>query len=164
MDPSNRERLIGCVAAAFLKLHMYEAARDTFVAAAANAQEKFVRWVAYNNLAWIAGVHFRDRSQFNEYASVLAQETLPPSLGAAWQLTIGESLLAFGDTLGAKDAFTRGLSIAAEHGLNEWVIDADRLVAQMRGQESSATEAPPHGTLAEVARAMKELAAAASAK
>jgi len=156
---SNRERdrILSDIALSFLELGVYSAARDAYLVLSATAQEQFVRWSSTLNLLEIASLTGAE-TLFELYRRQLANETLPPLMAAAFQLSTGMAYRRFEKFDKAQAYLERALTMAEERGFNRYVFEAEEALKNLR-----VATTPPRvpATLSldtrEVASAMEQL-------
>jgi len=153
--PTEKDRILGDIAAAFSDLGVYTAARDAYLVLSVTAQEQFTRWAATLNLLDIA-VQTGSEPLFEQHRRQLLGQPLPPYLATGLQLSLGQGYQRFGDDDKARRHLTAAVASAREHGLNALLFDAEEALlgvhkkpATSRSQLSLATE--------EVAGAIKAL-------
>lgn len=156
-SPSERDRVLGDIATAFMSLGVYSAARDAYLILSVTAQEQYGRWMAQLNLMELA-TDTGAELQFEQYRRGLEDHDLPPFLATAYELTAGRGLCRFGQYELGVMRIERGRMMALEHRLNAVVFRAEALLA-----EAKKTAPPPRLSspvpldLEEVATAISEL-------
>jgi tetratricopeptide (TPR) repeat protein len=162
-SPPEKDRILGDIAAIFIELGVYTAARDAYLVLSMTAQEQIVRWGAMLNLLEIA---FRTgaQTQFEQMRRTLSAIALPPILATHFQLGQGEGYARFGAYEKARIYLERALALAGEHGLHEMAFDADTALRQMGSREPEHAISQPMSLdvqeVAEEIRKMRELAGA----
>lgn len=156
-SPTEKDRILADIAAIFIDLGVYSAARDAYMVLTATAQEQYVRWLAMLNLMEIA---FRTgaQPQFEQMRRALVAEDLPPKMHVYFELGQGEGYQRFGALDKARTHLTRALALATEYGLSELVFDAERVLESLEEdapRPSVAREASLQ--VEEVARAIREM-------
>jgi hypothetical protein len=104
---------------------LWTEARDAYLVAAATAQESTVRWMAQITLMELAYLEGNEL-QFEHYQRAVPATALPPYVETVYYETRAHGLCVFGRLDQATDAFHRMLDVASRHGLNEFVIKAER--------------------------------------
>jgi tetratricopeptide (TPR) repeat protein len=129
-SPSEKDRILGDIAAIFIDLGVYSAARDAYLVLSATAQEQYVRWGAMLNLMEIA---FRTgaETQFEHARRMLLGQTLPPLMRTYFELNQGEGYQRLGNAEKARAHLTRALELAHEFELHELVFDAETALANL---------------------------------
>jgi len=158
-DPTNRDRLLSDVAAAFYMLGVRSAARDAYIIVEATAQEQYQRWTASINLMEIAA---RDGSMplFERYRRSLATMPFPPVQEAQYYLQVAESYEALSRPAEAIVNGERARAIAESYGFNQTLFMADAVVARAKKGASMAVpspEAPIPASLREIASTITEM-------
>jgi tetratricopeptide (TPR) repeat protein len=123
-SPKERDRILGDIAAAFLDLGVYSAARDAFMVLSATAQEQYVRWAATLNLLEIASQTGAE-TLFELYRRQLAQQELPPRMSTSFHLNTGLAYRRFGNFDKSRRHLERALVMAGEHGLSKYLLQAE---------------------------------------
>lgn len=152
-----KDRILADIAAIFIELGVYSAARDANLVLSMTAQEQIVRWGAMLNLLEI-GFRTGAQTQFEQVRRALSAIPLPPLLATYFQLGLGEGYHRFGETEKARQHLQRAVALAGEHDLNELLFDAERALAGL-GQEAPRPEVGRDVSLEvqEVARAVREM-------
>jgi hypothetical protein len=154
-DPAARDRALSDVAVALTELGVRSAARDAHLILAATAQEQYSRWIAVVNLLELATLD-RCEPVFEQYRRELADAPLPPTLQWYYHYYVGKGYQAFGRPAEAGEALEHALAVATRHGLNKFVFDAERALAELaRGTPAEFRPEPdtPEG-VREVAQAI----------
>lgn len=120
-----RDRVLSDLAGSFFELGVYSAARDAYLVLSATAQEQFTRWTATINLLEVASKSGAE-VEFQLYRRMLVNEPLPPLLKTGFNLHVGRGYHRFGDVPNAKLFLERALTLASEHGLNQYVFEAEK--------------------------------------
>ncbi|HVE48070.1 MAG TPA: hypothetical protein VNG69_00465 [Casimicrobiaceae bacterium] len=165
-NPRDRDRVLGDLATAFMRLGVLSAARDAYLVLSVTAQEQWTRWLATMNLMEIAS---RDGAEtvFERYRRELASASLPPIIAADYYIQAGEGYQRLGRTDLACGYLERALAIANEHHFNQvvfYVEEALQKVAWLtRAPPLAAPE--PSSDVQEIAgalRRMRDIAGAAT--
>lgn len=155
-EESERYRILSDIGVALGYLHLYDSARDAYWLVADRATERAIRWAAYINLMYIESL-VRDRDLFDKYARIVAQARLTPELSVHYQLIMGEGLLRFGEAGMARDHLRRALAMAAEYGLNEQILESERLLAGIVKTPEVRAQSSASAGLSEIATALRQL-------
>lgn len=157
-EPSERDRILSDIAAAFYELGVRGAARDAYLVLAATAQEQYFRWIATINLLECAAADGRE-PVFEQYRRELATAPLPPTLTCQYYFYVGEGYRLFAHTDQAKEALERSLAIATQHQINEMIIRAERALQQISdgGVVIIAQSTIPSPEIADVADAIRDM-------
>jgi tetratricopeptide (TPR) repeat protein len=154
--PSNRDRALSDLAAAFAELGCRSAARDAHLILAATAQEQYSRWVATINLMELAGLDLREPS-FEQYRRELSEGSLPPSLAAVYHLYVGQGYQRFGKFDLAEQSLAHAVDISQTHKLNRYLFQAESALAELRagrhGDRPMAAE--PVGSVRQIAESIR---------
>jgi tetratricopeptide (TPR) repeat protein len=120
-NPPDRDRVLGDLATAFMRLGVLSAARDAYLVLSVTAQEQWTRWLATMNLMEIAS---RDGAEtvFERYRRELADAPLPAVLAADYYIQAGEGYQRLGRTDLACGYLERALALASEHHFNQIVF------------------------------------------
>lgn len=152
-----KDRILNDMAVAFSELGVYSAAQDAYLVLSATAQEQYTRWAATINLMEIASLTGHEML-FELYRRQLVDVRLPPLLDSARDLFAGLGYGRFGDDAKARVFLERALASATEHGLNQYLFQAEEALHELGRQP------PPHRVpvpasleLEEVACAIREL-------
>jgi tetratricopeptide (TPR) repeat protein len=155
--PTERDRILSDMGVAFMELGVYTAARDAYLVLSATAQEQYIRWAATINLLEISsktGVE----TFFEAYRRELTGQALPPYLATAFELNVGIGYRRFGNFERARGYLERALALATEHGLSQYLFEAEEALFQL---ETSSPAQPLQPKLSleveEVANAIREL-------
>ena len=129
-DPFDRDRILVNIGMTLTHMGLWNEARDAYLVAAATAQESTVRWLAQINLMELA---YLDRNEilFEHYLRAVAGVVLPPYVETVYHETRAHGLSVFGRIADARDAFQRMLDVAEHHGLHEFVLKAERALADV---------------------------------
>lgn len=124
-DPFDRDRILLNLGITLTNLGLRDEARDAYLVVGASAQEAAVRWMAQINLMELAYLD-RNELQFELHLRAVAGVELPPYVETVYHETRAHGLTAFGRFAEASAAFRRMLDVAVRHGLNEFVLRAER--------------------------------------
>lgn len=159
-----RDRILGDIAASFVKLGLLDSARDAYLVLATTAQEQYVRWTSVLNLLDIASM---DGSEplFERYRRELAHATLAPLTEAQFHLSVGQGYHRLGKLEVAVPALEQAISLSARHGFNQLLFEAEDTLSKARlaviAERVHATYVIPGSDLegiAEAIRGLRELA------
>jgi tetratricopeptide (TPR) repeat protein len=153
---SERDRILGDVAAAFAQLGVFSAARDAYLVLSATAQEQYTRWTAMINLMEIAGRSGAE-TQFEQYRRELVGQALPPLLHTGMELSLGLGYRQFGQPAKARVHLERAVAMAGEHGLNQFLFEAEEALFQLDSPTPPPRAEEVSLDVSEVARALREL-------
>jgi tetratricopeptide (TPR) repeat protein len=117
-NPAGRDRILGDLATAFMRLGVLTAARDAYLVLSATAQEQFTRWTATMNLMEIAS-HDGAETLFERYRRELDGAPLPPFVAAEYYIQAGEGYQRLGRTEQGCAYLHKALSVAMEHTFNQ---------------------------------------------
>lgn len=140
---SDRDRVLGDIAADFIALGVRSAARDALLVLAATAQEQYSRWGATLQLLELA---VRDGSEplFEQHRRELSGAPLGPEYRATFELSSGQGFRSFGREQLAREALRRAIAIAEQYGYNRILFSAERELAAMdEGARVERTENKP---------------------
>ncbi len=135
-----RDRILGDLATAFMRLGVLSAARDAYLVLSVTAQEQWTRWLATINLLDIAA---RDGSEtlFERYRRDLGAVTLPPFLAADYYVTASEGYQRLGRPDLACGHLERALAVATEHHFNQVIFYVEEALKRV-GTPSAPTRHP----------------------
>jgi tetratricopeptide (TPR) repeat protein len=129
-DAADRDRLLVNIGLTLTQLGLWDQARDAYLIAGATAQEATVRWIAQVNLmelAYLTG----NELLFEQHDRAVADTSMPPYVEAVYHETRAHGLCAFGRLGDAEVEFREMLRIAERHGLNEFMIRADKALGDV---------------------------------
>lgn len=129
-SPIERDRILGDIAGAFIYLGVFSAARDAYLVLSVTAQEQYTRWGATLNLLEIAAQTGAEM-HFEQYRRQLVDQQLPPFLAAGFELTLGTGYQHFGNLAKARVHLERAMAMASEHGLNQFLFEAEEALFQL---------------------------------
>src|SRR5688572_9125550 len=129
-DPADRDRILINIGVNLAHMGLRDEARDAYLIAGASAQEATVRWLAQINLMELAYLDFREPT-FEQYRRTLVDVDLPPYMAAVYQEAQGYGFSVFKRYDEATVAFRRMLDVAERHGLNEFIVKAERALADV---------------------------------
>jgi tetratricopeptide (TPR) repeat protein len=160
-DPMERDRILINLSVTLMQLGLWEQSRDGNLVLIATAQEAAVRWMAQINLMQLAYLERRE-PMFEHYRREVAEMDLPPYLEAVYWEATAHGLRVFGRVPDATRAFQRMLAVAERHGINEFILSAERALEDVAAaadplEHMSAPASEPPPELATVARAVTEL-------
>jgi tetratricopeptide (TPR) repeat protein len=152
-----RDRILSDIAHAFSELGVYSAARDAYLVLSVTAQEQFMRWAASINLLDIAAKTGAE-VPFEMYRRQLSGQRLPPYLATALELNLGVGFQRLSNFPKARHHLQRTMTMAEEHGLNQFVFEAEEALLSLETPTPS-PRAPAELSLdlEEVAMAIKDL-------
>lgn len=159
--PSARDRVIGDIAAAFLRLGMRAAARDAYLVVAATADEQFARWNARLNLMDVEAADGCE-PRFEQHRRAIESQSLPPELRADFHRYAGLGYLQFGRRDAAHRELETSLTIAKRHGYHQLTFLAEEALASMTRAVPVPAASRTVETLVDVAEAMVGLREAAA--
>jgi tetratricopeptide (TPR) repeat protein len=152
-SPTERDRILGDIAAAFFHLGVFSAARDAYLVLSVTAQEQYTRWGATLNLLEIAAETGAEML-FEQHRRQLVHEQLPPFLSAGFELSLGTGYQRFGNFTKARLHLERAMAMAGEHGLNQFLFDAEEALFQLD------TPKPPRNVPGDISLDVDEVASA----
>jgi tetratricopeptide (TPR) repeat protein len=160
-DALARERTLSNIALTFAQMGLRDAARDAALLVAGTAQDRSTRFTALVNLMELAYQDGRELV-FEQYRRDLAGEELTPYLEVTYLETCVAGLRTFGRRAEARHAAERMLEVAGRHGLNEFVLKAERLLREPDAPTRAPGGARPPGSRSiTIARAITEMRIAA---
>jgi tetratricopeptide (TPR) repeat protein len=129
-SPTERDRILGDIAGAFIYLGVFSAARDAYLVLSVTAQEQYIRWGATLNLLEIASETGAEML-FEQYRRQLVSQSLPPYLATSFELNLGNGYQRFGNSGKARLHLERAMAMATEHGLNQYLFEAEEALYQI---------------------------------
>jgi tetratricopeptide (TPR) repeat protein len=165
--PSEKDQVLGDIAAMFTQLGMHDSARDAHLILAATAQSKLVRWSATLNLMELAGLDGMDEA-FDAYARELAVAPLGAWVRSHYLLFLGEGFHRFGRQEAAREALEEAVGFAEANQVHHIAFKAQAALEAVRSasRATPAFAAPPTWVaddVSAVARAILDLRKAAVA-
>ncbi len=154
--PTERDRILGDIAGAFVQLGVYSAARDAYLVLSATAQEQYTRWAATLSLLEIAHQTGAEPT-FELYRRQLLGQELPPHMATAFSLTLGQGYQHFGNISRARMYLERALDMAGENGFNAYVFEAEESLRDLEKPTPLRIPAEVPLDVQEVAGAIREL-------
>jgi len=127
---TERDRILGDIAGAFYYLGVFSAARDAYLVLSATAQEQYTRWGATLNLLEIAAETGAEML-FEQHRRQLADEPLPPFLATGFEVNVGKGYQRFENFAKARLHLERAMGLAGEHGLNQFLFEAEEALFQL---------------------------------
>ena len=124
-DPSDRDRILINIGMNLTHMGLRDEACDAYLIVGATAQEAAVRWMAQINLMELAYLDHREPT-FEQYRRALAGLDLPPYIETVYHEARAHGYCTFGHFEEAANAFRQMLEVAERHGLNEFVVKAER--------------------------------------
>ena len=129
-EPADRERILINIGMNLAHMGLRDEARDAYLVASASAQDATVRWLAQINLMELAYLDFREPT-FEQYRRSLMDVDMPPYVSAVYQEAQGYGFSVFKRYDEATVAFRRMLDVAERHGLNEFIVKAERALGDV---------------------------------
>jgi tetratricopeptide (TPR) repeat protein len=129
-DPADRDRILINIGVNLAHMGLRDEARDAYLIAGASAQDATVRWMAQINLMELAYLDFREPT-FEHYRRALMDVDLPPYVSAVYHEAQGYGFSVFKRYDEAIVAFRRMLDVAERHGLNEFIVKAERALGDV---------------------------------
>jgi tetratricopeptide (TPR) repeat protein len=153
-----RDRILGDLATAFMRLGVLSAARDAYLVLTVTAQEQWTRWLATINLLDIAARH-GSQTLFERYRRDLADAPLPPFLAADYYVTASEGYQRLGRTDLACGHLERALAVATEHQFNQVIFYVEEALQRVNAPAPAPTPiaAPTSDEVQEIAGAIRRL-------
>lgn len=155
-----RDRILNDLAGGFLALGVLSSARDAYLVLSATAQEQYMRWAATINLMELSA-RAGHEVRFELYRRQLVGELMPPMLQTGFHLAVGDGYRRFGEQEKARAMYTRALALAQEHGLNQFLFEAEEALLQLDIVPPTVRGVDPSLDLTEVASAVREMREAA---
>lgn len=127
LSPAGTERdaLLGDIAASFAELGMRDAARDAHLIVSATSQSERVVNLAKLNLMELAALDGVEEA-FDSYAADLGASTLDVRLRAYYLLYLGQGQQRFGRLDAAARSFERARNFASAEGIHQVAFEADK--------------------------------------
>ncbi len=142
-NPSVKDSIMADIAAAFMEMGLYDAARDTQLVISLTSRYQWVRWQATINLMELASVEGQE-SAFVKYAKELKHAALDPRLRSYFLLYYGKGSIEFGREDVGIESIAEAQEFAAEHKIYQVSHDAERALAVAReGRVRRAATKPP---------------------
>jgi len=155
VDPRERDRILGDMAAALMGCGALAIARDAYTTIAAEGKEALGRWTATLNLIEIASLE-RDSIAFETLRDQLAGQWLSPMYAAYQQLNLGMGFRRFGRLELAAEHLKNALSQAAEHGWPRIMEEARDELANLNAPVPETPRAEP-GLFPQVEETLRSL-------
>jgi tetratricopeptide (TPR) repeat protein len=125
-----RDRILNNIAAAFVNLGVYTAARDAYLILSATAQEQYMRWTATINLLDVASLT-GSQVLFEQYRRELAGAAIGPHLETGLEIALGVGQHRFGEDESARQHLQWAVLLAEKHSLNQFLIEAETALAEL---------------------------------
>ncbi|MDB4890223.1 MAG: hypothetical protein JWL61_2078 [Gemmatimonadetes bacterium] len=154
VSESERDRILGDLAASFSMLGLKSAARDAHLILATTAREQWQRWVATINLMELAAEDAVE-VQFERYRQQLAGAELPPILRTQFELHVGRGYQLFGRFTDAKVWLERAIGTATKHAFNQLVFAGEKAL----GENSAPQQKKELTTAFDIPRDVRRIAA-----
>jgi tetratricopeptide (TPR) repeat protein len=136
--PTERDRVLADIAAFFILLERYDAARDALLILDATAQTDNVRANARVNMVALAS-RTGDRALFTRARDLVERMTLPVEFEVNYWIESARGFSRFGEEEGANELLEKAKALAERHGLNRSVFEAEELLAKRGAIVSRAT-------------------------
>ena len=154
---SERDRILGDIAAAFLSLGVYSAARDAYLVLSVTAQEQYVRWTSMLNLLEVSSLT-GEELLFAQHQKQLLSESLPPYLETVYQINLGQGYHRLGAPETAHAHLVLAKALAEEHQLHRlFFIVEESLTGLQRATPLHRLSSPAPMDVKEVATALQGL-------
>jgi tetratricopeptide (TPR) repeat protein len=121
--PSERDLVLGDIAAMFTQLGMLAPARDAHVILASTSQSMFVKWSATLNLMELASL-YGIQDSFDGYARELALAPIGPWIRSHYLLFLGEGFHRFGRDEAASHALREAVQFAEANQIHQVAFKA----------------------------------------
>jgi tetratricopeptide (TPR) repeat protein len=128
--PTEKDLILGDIAAMFTQLGMYDPARDAHLILAATAQTKFARWSATLNLMELASLDGMEEA-FDRYARELARAPLGAWVRSHYLLFLGEGCYRFGREDAAIEALKEAVNFAESNQIHQISFKAQTAIADV---------------------------------
>ncbi len=160
-----RDTITADIAAGFVALGMYEAARDAHLVVSLTSRYQWVRWQASINLMELASFDGMEEA-FDGYARDLRNAALDPRLRSYFLLYYGQGCARFGRFDEATASITDAQDFATRNKIHQVAFDAQAALAEGERVARVAERARPwngseHEDLTRVAQAFTQLREAA---
>ncbi len=160
-SPSERERVLGDIAAFLILEKRFEAAYDALMILDVTAMNEGVRVNARVNMAILAA-RSGNREMFDKARALVPTTNLPPETEVNYLIESARGLQSFGEYVESERMLTKARSLAIQHGLNRSVFEIEEVLAgekvetTNRGGSPVYTESPT----AYVENGLRQMAAA----
>jgi tetratricopeptide (TPR) repeat protein len=129
-DVRDKERVLHDIGVVFLRLDIFDVARDTLQFVESHAQDETIRWVASLNLMHLATRQGSD-IDFARHRRCVANIALPPRLSIDYHLYLGQEWERVGQPDRAQRAFQRAQDLGEQYGLNAQWFEAEDALTQL---------------------------------
>lgn len=143
--PTEKDLILGDIAAMFTQLGMYDPARDAHLILATTAQTKFARWSATLNLMELASLDGMEEA-FDTYARELARAPLGAWVRSHYLLFLGEGYHRFGREEAAIEALEEAISFAGLNQIHQISFKAQLAIGEVRSKSRTKPTFAPSPT------------------
>lgn len=161
-SPRDRDRILGDIATAFMYLGLLDVARDAYLVLVATSQEEYTRWMSELNLMDIASRQ-RNEILFDRYRRDSEGNEFTPQMRTIYLLRVGRGYHLLGQSEVGVPYLERAVEVAATHGFNQLLFEAEAALASARKNAESVPRPEPGSVsepvqgIAEAIRGMKEV-------
>jgi hypothetical protein len=159
---SERDTILGDIAACFIVMRRFEAARDALMILDVTAATEVPRLYARVNMVALAA-RAGDRNLFSSARAQLEGVVLPHEAQVNYLIESARGLRQFDDAGAAKALLETARELATEHGFNRSVFEVDEMLAERTGATqttSGETHATDWGSAADVELELRKMALA----
>ena len=127
-SPNERDLILGDIAAYFIVMERYQAARDALMVLDATSTTELVRLVARGNLVVIAA-RAGDEPGFRNARARLEGQELPTEVEVNYLIESARGFRRFGEPDVARQLLERARDLASAHNMNRSVFEAEEMLA-----------------------------------
>ena len=124
-----RDRILGDIGAYFIVMRRFDAARDALMVLEATTSTELVRHNALANMVSLAA-RARDPKLFAHARGRMAEVTLVPEAHVNYLIESARGFTQFGESERARTTLEQARDLAAEHGFNRALFEAEELLAK----------------------------------
>jgi len=136
--PNERDRILSDLSAYFIAMKRFDAARDALMILEATAVSEMVRLISRVNMVVLAA-RAGDRELFVASRARLEDVALPPEVQINYFIESARGLRMFDEPEAATALLQNARELAAEHGFNRSIFEAEQMLAD-RASEVSTNE------------------------
>lgn len=140
---TERQRILSDIGVALLYFGLYEPARRVLMAVSTGAADVSTRWVGLFNLLELESF-VGSLQGVQKYEREISQVCMSPHRHSTFLLGLGQAYARLGNAHKANEHLSAALALAAEHGLNQLLIEAEESQRAAGQPASRPPNATPH--------------------
>ncbi len=127
--PNDRDAILGDIGAYFIVMERFDAARDALMVLEATAGSELYRLNARANMVVLAA-RAGDKVMFETWRARIDDTAFTPEAHVNYLIETARGLRTFGERDAATDLLEQARALAADHGFNRSIFEAEEMLAE----------------------------------